>query len=61
LPAPGIPSFGKLLDLEMLVIGGGQERTEQEYRNLLDQAGFYLKQVIPTAAPQSIIETVRRA
>ena len=61
LPAAGIPSFGKLLDLEMLVIAGGQERTEQEYRSLLDQAGFCLNQVIPTAAPQSIIEAVRRA
>lgn len=60
LPPAGVPSFGKLLDLEMLVIAGGQERTEREYCNLLGQAGLQLKQVIPSAAPQSIIEAVVR-
>ena len=60
LPDARVPSFGKLLDLEMLVIAGGQERTEQEYRRLVERSGLHVTRVIPTAAPQSIIETVRR-
>lgn len=50
------PSFGKLLDLAMLVLPGGQERTEQEYRGLFERAGFKLTQVVPTKAEVSIIE-----
>jgi hypothetical protein len=53
------PSFGKLLDLEMLVIPGGQERTEAEYRRLFAAAGLRLTKVYPTQAPISIIEGVR--
>jgi hypothetical protein len=60
LPVAGVPSFGKLLDVEMLVIAGGQERTEEEYRGLLLRSGLEVSRVIPTAVPQSIIEAVRR-
>lgn len=60
IPPAHIPSFGKLLDLEMLVIAGGQERTDEEYRTLLDDAGFDLTRIISTAGPQSIVEGIRR-
>mgnify|MGYP000165096463 CR=1 FL=1 len=33
-------SPAKLLDLEVLVMGGGKERSEQEFRRLLAQGGF---------------------
>jgi hypothetical protein len=56
IPPAGVPSPGKLLDLEMLVICDGKERTEAEYRALLAGAGFRLTRVIPTEAPVSIIE-----
>ena len=58
--APGnAPSWGKLLDLEMLVMtDGGRERSEVEYRALLRQAGFELERVIPTASITSLIEAV---
>lgn len=56
IPGPGVPSFGKLLDLEMLVTAGGLERTESEYRNLFAAAGFDLVVVHPTPAPVSVIE-----
>lgn len=58
--APGnAPSWGKLLDLEMLVMThGGRERSEVEYRALLRQAGFELERVIPTASITSLIEAV---
>ncbi|HWA98022.1 MAG TPA: methyltransferase [Pirellulales bacterium] len=55
--APGNePSFGKLLDLNMLVVPGGEERTEEEYRALLAQAGFELTRVVPTVAEVSVVE-----
>jgi hypothetical protein len=55
--APGNePSFGKLLDLEMLVLPGGRERTSDEYRDLFAGAGFKLADIHETAAPTSIIE-----
>ncbi|HEX2283047.1 MAG TPA: methyltransferase, partial [Thermomicrobiales bacterium] len=45
------------LDLQMLVLTpGGRERTEQEFRSLLQEAGFDLRQVIPTASPFRILE-----
>ncbi len=57
--APGNePSVGKLLDLEMMVIPGGRERTSDEYRDLLAAAGFRLAQIHETHAPASIIEGV---
>jgi O-methyltransferase/methyltransferase family protein len=53
------PNFGKLLDLAMLVIPGGAERTEQEYCQLYETAGFRLTRIVPTAAGVSIIEGER--
>ena len=49
-------SFGGLLDLNMLVMSGGRERTTDEYRKLFDESGFRLTQVIPTVALVSILE-----
>jgi hypothetical protein len=48
-------SFGKWLDLLMLTIPGGRERTEAEFRELLAFGGFELEEVIATAAPLSIL------
>ena len=42
LPAGDTPHPGKMLDMVMLVIPGGQERTEAEYAALLGKAGFRL-------------------
>jgi hypothetical protein len=50
------PSFGKLLDLAMLLIPGGQERTEDEYRRLFEVAGFRLTRLVPTTAEVCVIE-----
>jgi hypothetical protein len=56
LPPGNEPSFGKLVDLEMLLIGG-VERAEDEYQTLLAEAGFNLTRVIPTSSTVSIIES----
>lgn len=58
--AEGGPStFDSLLDLNMLVISGGCERTEAQFGNLLGQSGFRLVRVLPTLSPVSILEAVR--
>lgn len=43
-------------DIQMMVVTGGLERTEAEYRRLLDAAGLRLERVVPTASPFSILE-----
>jgi hypothetical protein len=59
LPPANTPSFGKLLDLQMLLIGG-RERTEPDYRALLDAAGYELTRILDTACPLHIIEASAR-
>jgi hypothetical protein len=56
LPLAADPAFGSLLDLNMLVMSGGRERTQEEYRSLFEASGFSLTRVIPTLAPMSILE-----
>jgi hypothetical protein len=56
LPEGNIPHFGKLADMVMLTIPGGEERTPSEYRTLLDAAGFTMTRVVPTASNVSIVE-----
>jgi hypothetical protein len=52
-------SISKLLDLEVFVIGGGRERTEGEFRDLLEASGFKLSQIILTKESISVIEGIR--
>ncbi|MCV7384276.1 methyltransferase [Mycolicibacter longobardus] len=56
LPEGAPAHLGLLLDLEMLVAGGGKERTRREYAELLSQAGFELQRVVPTTSPLAIVE-----
>lgn len=58
LPAGDTPHPGKVLDMVMLALPGGQERTEEEYRLLLAKAGFRLTRVIPTNSDVSIVEAM---
>lgn len=55
LPPGNAPSPGKLLDMQMLLIGG-RERSEPEYRSLLAGAGFALTRVVSLPAPLHVIE-----
>jgi hypothetical protein len=59
VPRGNEPSFGELLDLMMLLVGG-RERTEDEYRRLFSRAGLKLNRVVPTAHEVSIIEGARQ-
>jgi SAM-dependent methyltransferase len=47
---------GKLVDLWLMLLVGGKERTEAQYRELLASAGFRLTSVTPTASALSIVE-----
>jgi hypothetical protein len=58
LPDGDEASFGKLLDLHMMVATGGMERTEAEYRRLFAAHGFRLTRVVPTATDISVVEGV---
>jgi len=58
IPGPDEPHPGKIMDFVMLLGLGGQERTEEQYADLLQEAGFALSRVVPTASPMSIIEGV---
>lgn len=52
---PG-PDWSKLLDIHMLTLLGGRQRTSREYAKLLAQAGFALRREIDTGAGISILE-----
>jgi len=58
VPARNEPGVAKFMDLEMLVLPGGMERTEKEFHELFMASGFRLERIIPTPALQSIIEGV---
>ena len=57
--APGNePDRGKLLDMQMLVIGG-HERTKEDFAAVFKNAGLKLTRVVPTKCPLSIVVGVR--
>jgi len=51
--------FSKFIDLNMLVMTGGRERTAEEFRRLYEDSGFKLARVVPTESPFSVIEGVK--
>ena len=55
LPETAEYAPAKTVDLTMMALSGGQERTATEYRQLLDKAGFELEQLIPTPAQTSLV------
>jgi hypothetical protein len=59
VPEGNEPSPSKMMDIQMLVATGGKERTEIEYRKLLNLSGFNLTRIIPTRSPFSIVEAVK--
>lgn len=56
VPEGNEPSSSKFMDLQMLVMETGKERTADEYGRLLEASGFRLARIIPTRSPYSIIE-----
>jgi hypothetical protein len=58
LPPGDAPHPGKFMDLLMLTVTGGLERTAEEYGELLAAANFKLTRVVRTTIPQSVVEAV---
>ena len=58
LPENSEPSVGKIFDVLMLVYEDGFERTEAEYRSLLESCGFDLTRVLRTPSPMNVVEAV---
>ena len=54
---PG-PSWSKMLDIHMLTLLGGKQRTVSEYESLLQRSGFSLQREIDTGADISILEAI---
>lgn len=51
-------SIQKFIDLQLMILSPGQERTEAQYRQLFEAAGFALTRIVPTASPYSILEGI---
>ena len=58
LPEGNEPSFGKWLDLHMMVLLSGRERTAGQYEALFRAAGFELTRTVPTDSGQTIVEAI---
>jgi hypothetical protein len=59
LPEGDEPHMGKMLDMMMLLVPGGEERTANEYEALLASNGFRMTRVVPTLSAVSLVEAVR--
>lgn len=53
------PAPGKMLDLIMLMVGG-RERTEAQFRSLLTDTGFEVTKIVETPSPVAVIEARKR-
>jgi hypothetical protein len=58
VPESGAPRIGKMIDLTMLGMLTGRERTEAEYRRLLEEAGFKFEGVTASPTPISILSAL---
>ncbi|EJL57836.1 methylase involved in ubiquinone/menaquinone biosynthesis [Rhizobium sp. CF122] len=56
VPPGNEPDLIKEIDVVMLAVTGGLERTEAQYASLFDDAGLRLEQLIQTQGPISILE-----
>jgi hypothetical protein len=54
-----IRDFAKDVDVELMVLFGGKERTQGEWQAIVDGAGLRLVNILPTPSMLSIIEVMR--
>jgi hypothetical protein len=60
IPDDNSPSFASLMDLNMMVMLPGRERTLKEYKTLLDASGLKFERLLPTHSPFEIIEASKK-
>jgi ubiquinone/menaquinone biosynthesis C-methylase UbiE len=58
LPVGDVPHHGKMMDLLMLTVTGGMERTADQFDSLLSAAGFQMTRIVATSTHQSIVEAI---
>jgi len=58
VPDDSLPHFAKTLDIVMLALLGGKQRTQAEYWDLARKAGFSPQREIPTFAGVSLLEAI---
>lgn len=58
LPERVEPHPGYLMDLNMMVMTGGRERSASEFQALLERTGFTLESVTPTPSPMGVVQAV---
>jgi hypothetical protein len=56
LPSGNEPHFGKVMDVFIMQLLPGQERTSAEFEDIFTRAGFRIIRVIPTSGALSLIE-----
>ncbi len=54
------PDWSKMLDIHMLTLLGGKQRTLREYKTLLEEANFTFQRESDTGAGISIIEALAK-
>lgn len=59
VPKKNKPSITQLLDIEVMVMGGGKERTKAEFNKLLNSTGFSLNKIISTKENIFIMECIK--
>lgn len=60
VPPGDEPHFTKSIDLVMLAMQGGKERSADEFEQLLSSAGFTLDRIVATPSPFSFLEATLR-
>jgi hypothetical protein len=60
IPPGNTPFLGKIIDVGMLTLFGGRERTFEQYAALYEAAGLGLDRLVPTFTPFSILEGTAR-
>ncbi|MDY6897392.1 MAG: methyltransferase [Cyanobacteriota bacterium] len=59
IPDGDTAHLSKWMDIDVMIMySDGRERTEEEFRNLFQAAGFKLTQILPTTTPVSLIEGI---
>jgi hypothetical protein len=60
VPTGDEPHPSKWLDIIMLAVPGGRERTRAEYETLFASAGLKLERIVATRSPVSVVEAVAK-
>jgi len=58
VPSTPGPHLSKELDIAMMVLPGGKERTQEEYAQLGAKCGLRLQRMVETMSPYSVLEMV---